>query len=121
MTSADDSAVEVPPITEVSAVEVPPTGRIATYEMPTEQRREIWRGRLALTLMILLALLAIGLVAVAVWLVRPFNMQAVSLLIAGIFGPILALVGTVVGFYFGQVSASARDAGSGSASEEVTQ
>ena len=64
--------------------------------------------------MVLLSLLAIGLVAVAVALVRPFNTQTVSLLISGIFGPIIGLVGTVVGFYYGQVSASAKDGGEGS-------
>ena len=64
--------------------------------------------------MVLLSLLAIGLVAVAVALVRPFNTQTVSLLISGIFGPIIGLVGTVVGFYYGQVSASAKDGGGGS-------
>ena len=117
MTSSDDSVeIEVPPTSEVSTIEVPSTRQVTPTEMPIEERREIWRGWLALTLMILLALLAIGLVTVAVWLVRPFNTQTVSLLIAGIFGPILALVGTVVGFYFGQVSASAKDENGGSTS-----
>jgi hypothetical protein len=59
----------------------------------------------------LLSLLAIGLVVVTVCLVRPFTTQTVSLLIAGVFGPIIGLVGTVVGFYFGQESVSARDEG----------
>lgn len=121
MTSSDDSVeIEVPPTSEVSTIEVPSTRQVTPTEMPLEERREIWRGWLALTLMILLALLAVGLVAVAVWLVRPFNLQTISLLIAGIFGPILGLVGTVVGFYFGQVSASAKDENGGSASGGVT-
>lgn len=93
-------------------IDVPPTSDVTTATVPIEQRREMWRGWLALLLMLLLAILAIGLVAVAVSLVRPFNTQTVSLLIAGIFGPVIGLVGTVVGFYFGQVSASAKDDGS---------
>lgn len=92
-------------------IDVPPTSDVTTATVPIEQRREMWRGWLALLLMLLLAILAIGLVAVAVSLVRPFNTQAVSLLIAGIFGPVVGLVGTVVGFYFGQVSASSKDDG----------
>ncbi len=111
MASADD-AVEI---------EVPPTAEVTPTTLPTEERREIWRGWLALVLMAVLSLLAIGLVVVAVCLVRPFNTQAVSLLIAGIFGPIVGLVGTVVGFYFGQVSASAKDEGGGSAGNRVTR
>jgi hypothetical protein len=114
MTSADapvgtsaDASVEI---------DIPSTTEVTATTVPTEERREIWRGWLALLLMILLSLLAIGLVVVAVWLVRPFNTQTVSLLIAGIFGPIIGLVGTVVGFYFGQVSASAKDEGGSGAS-----
>jgi biopolymer transport protein ExbB/TolQ len=61
-------------------------------------------------LMAMLAVLAIGLVGVSVALVRPFNQQVISLLIAGLFGPVVGLVGTVVGFYFGQISGSQKDA-----------
>ncbi len=113
MTSSGDSEeeaplIEVPPTRQVV---VPPTREVTPTTRPAEERREIWRGWLALLLMVLLSLLAVGLVVVAVLLVRPFNTQTVSLLIAGIFGPIIGLVGTVVGFYFGQISASARDEG----------
>ncbi|HEY2638695.1 MAG TPA: hypothetical protein VGI66_02250 [Streptosporangiaceae bacterium] len=95
-------------------IDVPPFAEVTPSKRPTEERREIWRGWLALLLMGLLSLLAIGLVVVTVWFVRPFTMQAASLLIAGIFGPIIGLVGTVVGFYFGQESVSQRDeSGSG--------
>jgi hypothetical protein len=70
-----------------------------------ERTRENFRGRVALLLMILLAALAAGMVIVTVALVRPFDRETIGLLIAGIFGPIVGLVGTVVGFYFGQISA----------------
>jgi hypothetical protein len=90
---------------------VPSTAKVTPSTRPAEERREVWRGWLALVLMALLSLLAIALVTVTVWLVRPFDRETVGLLIAGVFGPIIGLVGTVVGFYFGQVSVSGKDEG----------
>jgi hypothetical protein len=43
-----------------------------------EQSRENFRGRVALVLMALLALLAIGIVAITVALVRPFDRETVG-------------------------------------------
>lgn len=62
------------------------------------------RGRLATILMTLLVALTLALVIVAVVLVRPFNTETLGLLISGLLGPIVGIVGTVVGFYFGQAS-----------------
>jgi hypothetical protein len=111
-------AIVVPPTQEATpategnpvSVVVPPTKKASPSTRPLEERREVWRGWLALTLMVLLSILALGLVAISVWLVRPFDRETVSLLIAGIFGPVVGLVGTVVGFYFGQISVSQWDA-----------
>ena len=47
-------------------IEVPSTANIRTAIVPIEERREMWRGQVALLLMVLLAVLAIGLIAVAV-------------------------------------------------------
>jgi hypothetical protein len=77
-----------------------PTG---TPYVPDEDRERM-RGRIAMMLMALLFLLALSLVLVAVLLVRPFDKEAIALLVSGIFGPIVAIVGTMVGFYFGQQS-----------------
>jgi hypothetical protein len=107
-------SIVVPPIEEATPtaisepIVVPPTKEATPPTKPLEERREEWRGWLALTLMALLSILALGLVAISIWLVRPLDRETVSLLIAGIFGPIVGLVGTVVGFYFGQISVSQK-------------
>lgn len=91
------------------SIVVPPTDDVTPITKPAPDPREVWRGRLALILMALLSLLAVGLVLVSVFLIRPFDRETVSLLIAGIFGPVVGLVGTVVGFYFGQQSVRQND------------
>jgi hypothetical protein len=40
----------------------------------------------------------------AMCFVRPFDRETVGLLLSGLLGPVVGLVGTVVGFYFGQQS-----------------
>jgi hypothetical protein len=83
MASADDPVeIEVPPIGPIREIELPSISDIAVSERPIDIRREMWRGWLALLLMALLSLLAVGLVAVAVSLVRPFNIEAIGLLIS---------------------------------------
>ena len=94
---------------DASTIDLGDVGPVAAVQ-PTaepfnpEQSRENLRGRLALMLMILLAVLAAGMVSITVALVRPFDRETVGLLIAGVLGPVVGLVGTVVGFYFGQIS-----------------
>jgi hypothetical protein len=113
--TAEPISIVVPPTREAAptAVSKPivvrPTKEATPPTKPADERREEWRGWLALTLMALLSVLAVGLVAITVWLVRPLDRETVSLLIAGIFGPIVGLVGTVVGFYFGQISVSQKN------------
>ena len=62
-------------------IDVPPTSDVTTATVPIEQRRENAARMVGAALMLLLAIWAIRLVAVAVSLVRPFNTQAVSLLL----------------------------------------
>jgi hypothetical protein len=35
-------------------------------------------------------------------MVRPFDRDLIALLLAGLLNPVVALVGTVLGFYFGE-------------------
>lgn len=76
----------------------------ATQPYDPEPDRERMRGRIAGWLIGSLVGLSFLLVFVSVVMVRPFDREAVALLISGIFGPIIGIVGTVVGFYFGQIS-----------------
>ncbi len=73
-----------------------------------ELSQETTRGHVAYALMGLLGVLSIGIFLAAVALVRPFDRETVSLLLTGALSPIIGLVGTVVGFYFGQESAKRR-------------
>lgn len=117
MTSGDDSAenaADEPVVIDVPPIDVPSIGQLTPTAFSIQENREKWRGRFALILMVLLSLLATGFVAVSVALVRPFSTQTLSLLISGIFGPVIGLVGTVVGFYYGQVSAEEKDESGGS-------
>ena len=64
--------------------------------------REKARGRLAGSLVGLLVLLDAGILLLAVLKVRPFDRELIALLMAGVLNPVVALVGTVLGFYFGE-------------------
>jgi hypothetical protein len=64
--------------------------------------RERVRGWLAAALVGLLVLLDAGILILAVLKVRPFDRELIALLMAGVLNPVVALVGTVLGFYFGE-------------------
>jgi hypothetical protein len=70
-----------------------------------KKHRESARVRVAYILMGLLVVLSIAIIAMTMVLVRPFDQEAVGLLISGVLGPIIGIVGAVVGFYFGQEAA----------------
>ena len=99
--------------TAAPAVDVLDLGDVVELQQATpasqpydpEKDRETARGRIAALLMILLAVLSLCFVVVSVALVRPFDRETVGLLISGVFGPVIGIVGTVVGFYFGQSAA----------------
>jgi uncharacterized RDD family membrane protein YckC len=59
------------------------------------------RGWLALAVVILIAVYALGVTLLAAILVRPFDTGVLSSLLTGVFTPLITVVGTVVGFYFG--------------------
>jgi hypothetical protein len=63
--------------------------------------RELMRGRIGRYMVVLIAFYAVGITSLAAWLVRPFDSQLVSTLLTGVFTPLITVVGTVVGFYFG--------------------
>jgi len=50
----------------------------------------------------LLVLLDACILILAVAKVRPFDKDVLALLLTGILNPVVALVGTVLGFYFGE-------------------
>lgn len=64
--------------------------------------RERVRGWLAGALVGSLILLEAGLLVLAVLKVRPFDQDLLALLMAGLLNPVVALVGAVLGFYFGE-------------------
>ncbi|WP_425884425.1 hypothetical protein [Micromonospora sp. DT81.3] len=85
--------------------EISVAGTAPTSEPYNPQRhRESARGRIAATLMVLLFALCISMVALGFILIRPVDRELLGLLISGVLGPVIAIVGTVVGFYFGQDS-----------------
>jgi hypothetical protein len=64
--------------------------------------RERVRGGLAVALVGLLVAVDATVFALAAALVRPFDRELLALLLTGVLNPIVALVGTVLGFYFGE-------------------
>ena len=64
--------------------------------------RERARGWLAGSLVGLLVAVDAAVFILAAVLVRPFDRDLLALLLAGVLNPIVALVGTVLGFYFGE-------------------
>jgi hypothetical protein len=74
-----------------------------TVHVELQRKREQMRGRIGLIFVILVSLYALGLTALTALLVRPFNEQTLSALLTGVFTPLITVVGTVVGFYFGSI------------------
>jgi hypothetical protein len=64
--------------------------------------REHVRSWVAGGLLALLVGLEIALLLVAVLAVHPFDRDTFALLLTGLLNPVLTLVGTVLGFYFGE-------------------
>ncbi|MGY1692004.1 hypothetical protein [Geodermatophilus sp. SYSU D01105] len=73
-----------------------------------EESRERARGRISLALLGVLFVVIATILGAALALVRPFNTEVLGLLLSGLLGPVVGLVGTVVGFYFGQESVQRR-------------
>lgn len=67
--------------------------------------RELVRGRLAGALVGLLVAVDAVILILAGTLVRPFDRESMALLLTGVLNPVVALVGTVLGFYFGEKAA----------------
>ena len=68
------------------------------------EAREKMRGWLAIGLVTLLALLDAAILYLAVAKVTPFNHDLLDILLAGVVNPVVVLVGTMLGFYFGEKS-----------------
>src|SRR3954466_7128295 len=87
-----------------------PTSRLAGELRPfnLEESRELARGRISIALLVVLFVVVATVLIGTLILVRPFDTDAVGLLLSGLLGPVVGLVGTVVGFYFGQESARRR-------------
>jgi len=68
------------------------------------EAREKVRGWLAIALVALLALLDAAILYLAVAKVTPFNHDLLDILLAGVVNPVIVLVGTMLGFYFGEKS-----------------
>jgi hypothetical protein len=78
-----------------------PTPLPSTVPYNLGAARERMRGRLGFLLLGLIAVYTVGVTAAAAVLVRPFNEDTLSMLLAGVFTPLVTVAGTVVGFYFG--------------------
>jgi hypothetical protein len=78
------------------------TGELRPYDL--EENREKARGRISIGLMLLLFIIIATILLGALVLVRPFTTEVGGLLLSGLVGPVVGLVGSVVGFYFGQQS-----------------
>jgi uncharacterized membrane protein YccC len=79
---------------------LPPAG--PSVGDPVAEGRERMRGVLAGVLVGLLVLLDAAILVLGVLKVRPFDRDLLALLLAGVLNPVVALVGTVLGFYFGE-------------------
>jgi hypothetical protein len=75
-----------------------------TTEYQIEVAQEKTRGWLAFSLMALLAVLVITLAYAGIQRIDPFDLEALGLLLSGLLSPVIGLLGTVMGFYFGQQS-----------------
>src|SRR5712691_6601138 len=69
-----------------------------------EERRETARGRVAAALLLILAAISVA-PFVALWLAWA-TVAELTALLQIIFGPVVALVGAVTGFYFGAATTS---------------
>ena len=85
--------------TNESAAPLPPGPSIGDK---IAEAREKVRGRLAGALVALLVLLDAAILILAVAKVRPFDHDLLDILLAGVVSPVVVLVGTVLGFYFGE-------------------
>lgn len=81
------------------AGEFPSGGLISPTLIPIEHQREKIRGRIAQSLIVLLFLVVIA--AFAMFVLRPDEFTNLDNLLTIIFAPIIGLIGTVLGFYFG--------------------
>jgi hypothetical protein len=95
---------EGPPETEADFTGEPPTARPPGPSIGNTiaLRRERARGWLAVALVGLLVAVDAAVFILAAALVRPFDRDLLALLLTGVLNPIVALVGTVLGFYFGE-------------------
>jgi hypothetical protein len=98
---APEPAEPAADFTGESATSLPPGPSIADK---IAEARERVRGWLAITLVALLALLDAAILALAVAKVTPFNHDLLDILLAGVINPVVVLVGTMLGFYFGEKS-----------------
>lgn len=73
-----------------------PTAIASVGDLITVEREQM-RGRIAVTVIALMAAFAVAMI-VFVWVKGSTD---ANVLITGIFTPIIGIVGTVVGFYFG--------------------
>src|SRR5215475_10279199 len=72
-------------------------------------RRELVRGWLAAALVGLLVLVDAAILILATLKIHPFDRDVLALLLTGLLNPVIALVGTVLGFYFGEKAGKASD------------
>jgi len=72
-------------------------------------RRESARGWLAAALVGLLVLVDAVLLILATLKIHPFDRDVLALLLTGLLNPVVALVGTVLGFYFGEKAGKTSD------------
>lgn len=85
--------------TDESDTQLPPGPRVADK---IAVGRERIRGSLAVALVGLLVLLDAIVLILAALKVRPFDRDLLEFLLTGVVSPVIALVGTVLGFYFGE-------------------
>lgn len=86
--------------------ELPRGGLIEPTLVPIEHQREKIRGRIAQALIVLLFLVITA--AFLVFVLRPKEFENLDNLLTIIFAPIIGLIGTVLGFYFGSESSETR-------------
>lgn len=77
---------------------------LATTPYDPSRDRERLRGRLAVLLLVLLALIAAG--SVAAIIAGQIDSAKLKDILGGVFTPLLAVFGTITGFYFGNAQAS---------------
>ena len=99
MTIAKTEGTEASDFAADPDLPLPPGPRIGDE---IEIKRENVRGWLAGGLILLLVGLDAVLVILAALKVRPFDRDLLALLLTGLLNPVIALVATVLGFYFGE-------------------